>query len=104
MGSGELTERVTIQMPSKVADGMGGFTETWNDGDTIWAEAWTVSSVERINDMKPNMIRIQKFKIYYRRIFLPSWRLKWGNRYFNITGIDPDKRRVYIYLTVEESI
>ena len=60
---GEMRERITIQYPTKVSDGLGGFTETWVDGFTCWAKAWTVSSSESTADMQVNMIRVQKFKI-----------------------------------------
>jgi SPP1 family predicted phage head-tail adaptor len=101
---GEMRERITIQYPTKVADGLGSFTETWVDGFICWAKAWTVSSSESTANMQVNMIRVQKFKIYYRRVFSPSWRLKFGNRYFNITSIDPDQDRQFLYLTCKEVV
>ena len=104
MSAGDLRERITLQCPSRVSDGMGGFTTTWNDHATIWAEAWTVSSSEVVADMKGEMIRIQKFKIRYRNPLLPSWRIEFGERYFNIVAIDPDKKRTFIFITVRESI
>ena len=104
MHIGEMTQRITIQIPTKVADGMGSFTTTWTDHDTVWAKAWSVSSSEMTSDMRSNMVRVQKFCIWYRNPLLPSWRIKWGTRYFNITGIDPDKNREFLYLTVKESV
>lgn len=99
----ELDKRITIQYPTKVPDGMGGFTTTWVDAATVWAKAWTVSSSESVSGSRPALIRIQKFKIRYRYILQAEWRVKWGERYFNITGIDPDERLIYTYLTCAET-
>ena len=104
MRSGELNKYITIQHPTKASDGMGGFTETWTDAASVWAKAWTVSSVEGPAGMQMTMIRIQKFKIRYRSVFKPDWRIKWGNRYFAITGIDPDDKNDFLYLTCKEAV
>ena len=101
---GEMRDRVTIQYPTKVADGLGDFTVTYTDGFTCWCKAWTVSSTEPTTNMQINMIRVQKFKIWNRRVFSPDWRLKFGNRYFNITSIDPDPNRLFLFLTCKEVV
>ena len=101
---GEMRERITIQYPTRASDGMGDFTVTWIDGFEIWCAAWTVSSSESTMSMQVNMIRVQKFKIYHRRVFSPSWRISWGTRFFNITSVDPDKDRLFIYLTCKEVV
>ena len=103
MEAGTLNKRITIQAPTKVSDGMGGFTETWTDVATVWAKKWTVSSSELTADMQVNMVRVQKFCICYRSVLLPSWRIKYGTTYYNITGIDPDEKNEFIYLTCKES-
>lgn len=81
---------------------MGGFTETWADQATVWAKAWTVSSSEGTGGMQTSMIRVQKFGIRYRSVLRSDWRVKWGIRYFAITGIDPIGRE-WIYLTCKEA-
>ena len=102
MQIGSLNRRITLQYPTKASDSMGGFIITWIDAATVWAKPWTVSSNEAATDMMVSMIRIQKFCIRYRSILLPSWRIKYGTRYFNITSIDPDEKNEFIYLIVKE--
>jgi len=104
MQIGEMKRRITLQYPTKVSDGMGSFTVSWVDAATVWAKAWSVSSNEAVIDMMTSMIRIQKFCIRYRSVLPPSWRIKYGTRYFNITSIDPDEKNEFIYLTVKEAI
>ncbi|MBU1173751.1 MAG: phage head closure protein [Proteobacteria bacterium] len=103
MPIGEMNRRIVIQYPTRIGDGMGGFTSTWVTAATVWAKAWTVSSSEQTTAMQTSLIRVQKFKIRYRSVLLPSWRIKWGTRYFNITGIDPDEKNEFIFLTVKEA-
>jgi len=99
---GELNRQITLQYKTKVSDGMGGATVTWNNAATVWAKAWTVSSNERSQSMQNALVRVQKFKIRYRNVLKSSWRVKWGTRYFNIVGIDPDQKNEFMYLTCEE--
>jgi SPP1 family predicted phage head-tail adaptor len=100
---GQLKERITLQQTTRTPDGMGSFVISWSNVATIWARAWTVSSTEGIAGAQVTMIRVQKFGIRYRSVMKPSWRVKWGDRYFNITGIDPDEKREFIYLTCKEA-
>ena len=104
MSAGELNRRVTIQQQTKVADGYSGFVATWIDVASIWARAWSTSSVESTSDMQTNLIRTQKFKIRFRKLLRASWRIKWGERYFNITAVDPDEKNEFIFLTCKEVV
>jgi SPP1 family predicted phage head-tail adaptor len=99
----ELKERITLQQQTLTPDGSAGFTKAWVDVATIWAKAWTVSSTEGVAGAQTTMIRVQKFAIRYRGVLRSSWRIKWGVRYFNITGIDPDDKSEFIFLTCKEA-
>ena len=104
MPCGDLRERITLQYASKASDGMGASnTLTWSDYATVWAKAWTVSNNEDVNNQKTGLTRIQKFKIRYRSVMKANWRIKWGVRYFNITAVDPDDNREFIFLTCKEA-
>jgi len=96
--------RITFQYPTKISDGMGGFTVTWVDVATVWASAWTVSSTEATAAMQTSMVRVQKFRIRSGIAIKPSWRVKWGEKYFNIVSIDPDEKNRFLYLTVKEAV
>jgi SPP1 family predicted phage head-tail adaptor len=100
---GEMREKIVLQYATKVADTLGGFTSTWTDYATVFAKAWTVSSNEETQAKQQSLIRIQKFKIRYRSVVKTSWRIKWGIRYFNITSIDPDEKREFLFLTCKEA-
>ena len=104
MQIGELNRRVTIEYQTRVGDGMGGYVTSFSTLTTVWAKSYSVSSTELSADLKVNMVRIQKFVIRYLSVFRPDWRIKYGDRYFAITGIDPDSKNEYIYLTCKEAV
>lgn len=48
MTIGELRERVTLLTPVTVADGQGGQTTTWAEGDQVWAAVVPLSGREAL--------------------------------------------------------
>lgn len=94
----ELNERITLQYSTVAADSMGKVTTTWNTHATVWASTWTVSSAEG----ETGLVRIRKFKIRHRKLMNASWRVSWRGQYYNITAVDPDKTREFIFLTTKE--
>jgi SPP1 family predicted phage head-tail adaptor len=102
---GDMNKRITLEAPVKIPDGMGGFSSTFAavpKGSNIPAQAWTTSSTEVTTGDAINVIRVQKFKIWYRTVLKGSWRVKWGTRIFSITAADPDDKNLFIYLTCKE--
>lgn len=43
---GRLRKRITLQQPSRVSDGMGGFTTSWSTVGTFWGKLTPVSASE----------------------------------------------------------
>lgn len=102
MQVGRLNKRITLQYPTRVRDAMGGYVDTWEDAATVWAGKWSVSSIEMKSGLQVSMVRIQKFMIRFRHKLLPSWRIKYGNEYYNITSIDPDEKNEFMFLMAQE--
>jgi len=104
MEAGALNKRITIQYPTKVGDGMGHFTETWNDGDTIWAAIWPTSAKEMVQSMQTDMVISHRIRIRHRSVLRPWWRIKFGHRYFNIVSIlNPSEKNEMLDLMCKES-
>lgn len=99
---GAMRARIDLQAPTKVGD-VTTYVSVLPTGTTIAAQAWTVSSMEGIVGNALTLTRVQKFKIRYRSVLKSAWRVQWGLRYFNITGIDPDDKKVWIFLTCKEA-
>lgn len=104
--TGELNKRITLQAPTKVSDGMGGFTITYTDIDTVWAKLTTHRSDEAIQDMKETGTLTHNIRIRYRTGIRASWRIKHGNQYMAIIGppIEKDEGggRHWLDLTVKD--
>lgn len=103
-GAGALDKRITIQAQTKTPDGQGGFTTAWTDIATIWAAIWPVSANETVQAAQPVMIISHRIRIRWRSIMRPTWRLKFGARYFNIVSIIcPNEGREWLDIMCKES-
>jgi len=105
MRSGDLNKYITIQHPTKASDGMGGFTETFTDADSVFAAIWPISATELVRSMQQTMEITHRIRIRYRSAFRPDWRIKFGNRYFNIVSIiNPNEKNELLDLMCREAI
>ena len=85
---GDLNKRIEIQAQTKVSDGMGGFTVTWQSvAASVPAAIWPVSAKEQLQAMGQTMTITHRVRIRYRSILRASWRIAWAGRYFNIISI-----------------
>lgn len=72
--------RVTIQNPSRVSDGQGGFTETFPDGDTVWASVEQKKAWEKFQAQQTQTPVIWAVTMRYRTDVTSASRLKYGSR------------------------
>lgn len=101
----DLKHRITLQaQQTRAADGMGGFTITWNSIATIWAKKTTHRSDEAVQAMATTGITIHNYRIRYRTDIKHSWRILDGNKYMNIVGITEVERRTWLDITAKEVI
>lgn len=86
MNPGKRRHRITIQAPTKTSDGMGGSTVAWTDIATVWGSIAGLNyrESERMQAMKLQSEVSSKITIPYRAVIRNEWRLKMGNRYFDI--------------------
>jgi SPP1 family predicted phage head-tail adaptor len=104
MNLGSLNKRILFQSIVKTTDGMGGFTYTWKDEVTCWAAIWPLSASEAVRDMQIMMLITHKIRIRFRSEMYPSWRIKFGDRYFSIVSIvNPNEAGKTLDLLCKES-
>ena len=102
---GSLDKRVTLQYPTMVADGMGGFTETWTTAATVWGSIWPVSASEQVKAGTQTMVASHQIRIRYRTVLRASWRVLYNGRYFSIVSItDPSEKHEWLDLLCKESL
>lgn len=105
MEAGTLNKRVILQYATKVSDGMGGFTSSWVNAAIIWCAIWPTSARETIQSMKETMTISHRIRIRYRSVLRPDWRVKFGNRFFNIVSIvNPSEKNELLDLMCREAI
>ena len=104
MEAKRLRHRVTIQQPVKTVNARGGRTKSWADVWTVWAgiEPLSAREIEQNHQLEGEAeVRIV---MRYRRGITTDMRIKYGDRYFKITGIlDPDERHKELRLYVVET-
>lgn len=103
--AGELSKTIDIQAPGKTSDGMGGMTTVWTTlAANVYAAIWPVSASEMVQANAASMVLSHRIRIRYRSIFKAAWRLKYGDRYFNIVSIiNPNEANEYLDLMCKEA-
>ena len=102
---GDLNKRIILQYETKVSDSMGGFTSTWVDAATVWAAIWPTSAAELVQSMQTDMVISHRIRIRFRSVLRPSWRIKFGTRYFNIVSIiNPNEKNEYLDIMAREAV
>jgi SPP1 family predicted phage head-tail adaptor len=100
----ELNKKIVIQKPVSVSDGMGGFTETWQEVSTVWAAIWPISASETIKTMQVGMNITHRIRIRYIESLRASYRILWQGRYFNITSIiNPNTENRWLDILCKEA-
>ena len=87
MRVGELNKRIVLQYQTKVADGGGGFTVSWVEACTVFAAIWPTSANEMIAANALSMVVTHRIRIRWRGAVKASWRIKFGEKYYNIVSI-----------------
>lgn len=104
---GDLRSRVTFQTSTRVADGQGGFTETWANlatNPTVYAYLAAVNSRERLFSQQMQYQRSHVLVIRYRTDLNTSMRITYEGREFQIKGIrNPEERKAFLILDLEEN-
>ena len=100
----ELNKRITIEAPTKVPDGGGGFTTVYTDIATVFAAVWPTSANEITAANATTMVVSHRIRIRWRSVMRSSWRIKFESRYFSIVGItSPNEAREWLDLLCKEA-
>jgi SPP1 family predicted phage head-tail adaptor len=104
MEAGDLIHRVRLQAPSRATNGAGETDVTWADpGDSVWArveplKGWQLERAQQINVHTTHRVTIR-----YREGVATDWRILWGDRVLNVTGIvDDGGRHIWLELSCEQ--
>jgi SPP1 family predicted phage head-tail adaptor len=96
-------KQVTIQNVAQVSDGQGGFTETWNDGSTVWASIEPLKGYEKVQAMQMQSPQTHKVTMRYTAEVTAASRIRYGDRIFWVKEVlDPEERQRFLILKAIE--
>ena len=87
MQAGRLRHRVELQQPTESRDVSGGVTRIWLTIVTRWADIIPLRGQERFDAAKVEAQTNVKFRLRYYQPINQKWRIKWGDRIYNINAI-----------------
>jgi head-tail adaptor len=105
-----LNRRLMLERPERVADGAGGFNETWTAAGQLWAEVSARTGAERrVGGAARSQMR---FKIVVRNAPMgadsrpsPDQRFREGDRVFVIRAVaERDPARMYLTCFADEEV
>jgi SPP1 family predicted phage head-tail adaptor len=84
MNIGQLNKKITIQQKVKVADSGGGYSKTWQDIATTWANIKPIKSETVVRAEKKQVDQTHIVTIRYRTDIQAYMRVSYKGRYFYI--------------------
>lgn len=104
-GVSDLRDRVTIEMATRVGDGVGGAASSWIELATVWASVTPLTGREVATGERVEAHQGYRITIRYRNDVTTAMRVIWAGRTLNIRSLaDPDGRMRWLELTVEEGV
>lgn len=105
MRAGELNRRITLQIKTITYDTVNEPIETWTDYATVWAAVITTGGREFYAAQKLNAETSTVFKVRYNPVINTYMRIRWGNRKFEIIGVnDVDARHEELQISAKEVV
>jgi len=105
---GKLRHRIKIQTLTRSSDGQGGFSSSWTDLATVWADIKPTSSKERLYAQQLEYQRSHKVVIRYLADLTAgvtnTHRFTFDGRTFQIKGVRLlDEKKFWMLLDAEEN-
>ena len=102
---GVLFMSFMLQGPVDVSDGLVGTTSSYVDISVVPAAVWPVTAKEHVQAMAQQITITHRVRIRYREGIRGTWRLKYGQRIFEIVGIiDPNESHRWLDIMVKEKL
>jgi len=105
----ELSRRLTLEAPTRVPDGAGGFSETWELIGYVWGHIDTVAAGTDAapEGMAANVrtrITMRAAPVGSSRRPKPEQRLREGSRIFEIDAVTEAEHPLYLWVWTSEAV
>ena len=95
MRSSKYNKRVTVQVMTKVANDIGGWTDTWSDSYTTWASVKPVKSLKALEYGRMGFIKYYTVTMRKRTIDETN-RIVYNGENYQINSISIDDNETVI--------
>lgn len=85
---GQLRQRLALERLVRIADGAGGFTESWAVEATLWGRLRPLQGGEAVAAGRLSGRHMHEITIRYRVGVDPSMRFRMGARVFEIVSLE----------------
>jgi len=101
MNVGRLKHRIKLQEQQETQDpNTGAITKSWVDVASVWASVEGINGREFVAAAAEQAAVTWRITVRYRDI-LPTWRIVFDGRYFNIKAILPNNDQTQLTLMCE---
>ncbi|MGC6407561.1 phage head closure protein [Bisgaard Taxon 45] len=105
MNIGKLRHRITLQKQVNTLNEYGATVTKWGKVATIWAEIKPLAGREYFSAQQVQSEITTQIFIRYLPGVLPTMRVKFGSRFFEIISvINANERNIYLQLMCKEKI
>jgi len=105
MEAGKLRQRIILQQPVAGSNAIGETIYTWADVATIWGAVEPATGSWYYAGQQAESKVDGRVRIRYRADVLPTWRIKYGDRYLSIVSIlNPQERNRETVIMYTESL
>lgn len=103
--AGALRQRIELQSAVEMRDAIGGVVRAWSTVATVWGEIKPITAREVVANSQVQGRVTHFVRVRYYSALRQSWRLKYGSRVFNISGIrDADERKKIMVVDAVEAV
>jgi SPP1 family predicted phage head-tail adaptor len=90
---GLMNQRVTLEYPTLTRDAYGGQVTTWTQKSVVWAKVDYMRQGQEFDRDRIVTESTITIKTHYRSDITDAWRVKWGEKYYNVRRVDNTDRR-----------
>lgn len=107
LSAGSMREQITLQTEARVADGGGGYAQSFTTSYKVYASVKALSGNEQYQQGQITDTQQYEFIIRYRsdKTVTAKNRILWGTRVFQIKSVINDmERNKYLVITAAEGV
>ena len=103
--NGAMRQLIVIQSVSRTADGGGGYTNTWNTAQSVYAHVEQSSGTEPYLQGQLTEKGMWRFTMRYTAGITTADRISWNSTTYNIRSvINEDERNKFLVIIAEEGV